>query len=123
MVTDNDLFYKKNEEANIGAVICAGHVTSSTTKIQFNVQLPKKMANISTITITAGTILVRGISGYVQDSYNTPIALTGSTYTVSTVKRNDNTLYIEVAKSSAFSNVTNNTPVSVYTSGLKLKFT
>lgn len=81
------------------------------------------MHNISNVTVTAGTITVRGTAGYVQDSLNTPIKLVGGSYTTTALKRNDGNIMITVAKSSAWSNVTNNTPVAVYTSGLNLKFT
>lgn len=119
-----DLFYSQNEEETYTSqAIFAGHVTSSTTQIVFSIPTTKNMKNISTIAITAGVIVVRGISGYLQDSLNNPIPLTGGTYTITVVKVSNGMIRVTVNKDSAWSNVTNNTPLSVFASGLKLKFT
>lgn len=99
-------------------------MTSSATAIAFAVQTPMRLDNISTITITSGTLTVRGTAGYIEDSYNKPIPLTGGTHDIGTYKRNANTIYINVVKTTAdWLNVTNNTPLSVYFNGVTLKFT
>lgn len=124
-IIDNDIYYKAGDTIILDNYPVVGHVTSSAKKIEFAVCVPKHLNNkISTITITSGTLTVRGIAGYVQDSYNTPIELTDGTYNVVVHKRTENMLYISVTSpNDKFTNVTNNTPVSVYLNSVTLKFT
>ena len=123
LLTVNDLYYKPGDATYLSGFSVMGNMTSSATKIEFAIQTPMRLDNISTITITSGTLIVRGISGYVEDSYNTPIPLTGGTHDIGTYKRNANTIHINVVKTTAdWLNTTNNTPLSVYLNEVNLKF-
>lgn len=93
----------------------SGYVTSSTTSIQLNTPYAVKMRITPTVTFI-GTLVARGISGYVESNagYQNPTAylISGSFYTLAFAK----------SDSSAWSNVTNNTPVSVSLKDFVLEF-
>jgi len=118
----DDLFFKPGDVYNVNTVHCAGFITSSTKNVSFTFFLPKRMDNVNSVTVTAGTIVIRGIAGYVDDTYNNPINLATTTMGKAFYIANSNTIRISVSKSSVFENATNNTPVAVATSGLVLSF-
>lgn len=89
----------------------SGYVTSSAQKIHLNVVVPKSLENISTITVQSLAGQIRGISGYVDNSSSTSFDwLSG--YTVLADKVSDNVVHIQIKKSTALENVTNNTVVN-----------
>ena len=122
LLTVDDLYYKAGDSTYLHGFSTFGHMTSSATSIVFTIHPTMRLDNVSTMTITGGTITVRGVLGYVEDSYNTPIPLTGGTYEVSTIKRNANTFLITVNKTEDWVNTTNNTPLSVYLNGVTVTF-
>ena len=88
----------------------SGYVTSSTQTIHLNVVVPKSLENISTVTVQSLVGQIRGISGYVDNSSSTSFDwLSG--YTVLADKVSDNVVHIQIKKSTALENVTNNTVV------------
>ena len=91
-----------------------GFITSSTTSVSFSLYTPKNLANITSITVTAFTGTLRGISGYLNNQTTAKNWLSDSNYTITATKMSDNMIRIVCDKSSAFTNVTNNTPVSYY---------
>lgn len=98
--------------ASIGA---AGFVTSGSQQMNFFVPLPKSLTNISSITCTRFTGLIRGNSGYVNnvsDSSTNWVGMSGMTVTVQ--KSGTNMVRIILASSSALANVTNNTPLHAF---------
>lgn len=99
---------------------CAGLVTTSTTTVFFTVVLPKKLDNVSSFTVDALTGGMRGISGYVNGTSDSSDLTSG--YTLSGTIMDSQTIRIQVTKSSAMSNVTNNTPVAVSLRAITLTF-
>lgn len=122
LLTVDDLYYKAGDSTYLTGYPVIGHITSSTTAIAFAIQLPMRLDNVSNISITAGTLTVRGTAGYVGDSYNNPIPLTGGTYDIGIYKRTANVIHINVVNSTKWANVTNNTPVSVYLNAVTIRF-
>ena len=113
---ENDLFYKSGDTFTLNTKLpCSGFISTTATGIYILIPTEKSMKNISSITIETLKGSVRGISGYVK---NGSVDM-GSGYdlksnlTCTTVKANDNIIYLTIKKDSAFSNVTNNTPVSL----------
>ena len=108
--------------ASSGSAPLPGFCSASKTEVTFSVVVPKSLANITGVTVTA---LVGGIrttsGGYLDGSNNTKNWLSG--YTVTTSITADNIVLVVIRKSSAFSTVTNNTPVTVSPSSLVLSFT
>lgn len=97
-----------------------GFITSGTKRATVVLQVPKSLENISTVTITAMSGSIRGISGYVDST--TDATNLKTTYTCTASKESDNAILIVIDKSTAFTNATNNTPATVYAT-ITLKFT
>ena len=120
------LLYAVNDTATIGTdtntkgINLVGVVTSSAKRVYITAYTPKSLEDIRTVTVTDMIGSVRGLSGYLDSmAYNTNLV---TTYTVTAEKLTNNAVAITVEKSSAFTNVTNNTPVDFYGT-VTLKFT
>lgn len=103
-----------------GVLPCAGLITTSTTTVFFTVTLPKRLDNISAVTVDALIGGMRGVSGYVNGTSDSSNLKSG--YTVSALIMDEQTIRIQITKSSAMTNVTNNTPVAVSLKTLELTF-
>ena len=109
--------YKAGESVDIHGNY-AGHVTNSSKRLDFFIPLPKSAAN-SQLTITlslnsSNGLSVRTISGYLN---NTQYIDTSTTdYSISLVGQ-ENGVSVRLSKSTAFTNITNNTVVSVTING------
>lgn len=109
------LFYKSGDTLSITSYTdLNGFITSSATSVSFSLYTPKNLANITSITVTSFTGTLRGISGYLNKQTTAKNWLSDSNYTITATKMSDNMIRIVCDKSSAFTNVTNNTPVSYY---------
>lgn len=120
-----ELFYKPGDKLSIdgtgtGGAPFTGYVTSSTTVIRFMVPADKSLANITTITCNVCTGGIRGISGYVDGSRDNTDWTSG--YTITCTKPTNKIVQVEIKKSSAFSNVTNNTPIAYAAANFELEF-
>lgn len=93
-----------------GLMPYAGIITGDAQDCTFTIPLPKPIT-ASTATLTTLTGAIRGTSGYVDSTSNATNLLT--TYTV-TAGIYGGFLRVQISKASAFSNVTNNTPVTLY---------
>ena len=120
-----ELFYKPGDKLSIdgtgtGGAPFTGYVTASTTTIRFMVPVGKSLANITTITCNVCTGGIRGISGYVDGSRDNTDWTSG--YTITCTKPTNKIVQVEIKKSSAFSNVTNNTPIAYAAANFELEF-
>lgn len=88
-----------------------GFITSSATSIRFDLYLPKSLEHIKDVTLNNMSVIVRGISGYIPSSSGITSSDENITFTL--YKRDGNRLSIVITGATAFSNATNNTPVSV----------
>lgn len=96
-------------------ITVGGSITAGKGQIRFGVFLPKKLTNISNITVTSAKITVRNTSGeYILDYVDV-------TNKVSASKSGDNAIYLSYAPGSTMSGI-NNTPVSVEIGALTLTF-
>lgn len=122
----SNVYYKPGdtlEYTNVEVILC-GQVSNATKNLYFCLFTPKMLNNISTVTINilkANTRISGG--GYLDNK----AFISGgydykSLYTCSATKMTDNCIWFNVGKSSAFSNTTNNIPVSVVIHNLKLTF-
>ena len=113
----NQLFYKAGDTYTVsGRIVDNGYISNSTKQINFTITLPKSMANV-TAQLTDLRLNARHSnggyvfgSGYVTNGYN---VLTDSSLTVTILTQADDFLTIQIESATAFSGVTNNTPVSV----------
>ena len=120
-----ELFYKPGDKFvvsnnGVGGAPFAGYVTSSTTNIRIMIPVEKSLANISTITCNACKGQIRGISGYVNGS-SSSVDWESAT-TITCAKASDKVVQIQLHSSSAYTNITNNTPVSLAALNLELEF-
>lgn len=115
----DDMFYSAGDIIEIGATsghaiqVQNGYVTSSTTQLYTTITLPKRLDNITTITANNITVEARGTSGYINSTsgYNEYVGTSGYTVDVQKVTGNPYAITITIGKSSAYTNVNNNTPI------------
>lgn len=95
-------------------VTVGGSLTAGKGQIRFGIFVPKKLTNISKITVNSAKITVRNTSGsYILDYVDV-------TSNVSAKKSGDNAIYLSYGSSNMSG--TNNTPVSVEIEALILTF-
>ena len=116
LIGDDEVYYRNNDTLSITSYTnLNGFITSSTTSVSFSFYTPKSLANISSISVTAFKGTLRGGSGYLDGKTSAYDWYADSTtYTLTASIMSDNMIRIVCTKSSAFTNVTNNTPVSYY---------
>ena len=100
-----------------------GFITSSTTGVRLALYLPKSVSQVPVVKVTECSGTLRGISGYLNsDSSNHDFISDSTNYSVVATKVKDNLITLQINKTSAYTNVTNNTPVSFYPNKLTLSF-
>ena len=122
----DQLFYKAGDTYTVsGRIVDNGYISNSTKQINFTITLPKSMANV-TAQLTDLRLNARHSnggyvfgSGYVTNGYN---VLTDSSLTVTILTQADDFLTIQIESATAFSGVTNNTPVSISMENLTISF-
>lgn len=125
LVRAEDVRYKAGDTFTVADVSAAipGYITTSGKAIHLSVPVDKSMANISSVSVTALKGYIRHAGGgYVDASGATNIDWKGSSYTVAADKASPNLVHISITKTTAFTNVTNNTPVVYQPSALTLSF-
>lgn len=118
---NDHLFYKAGDTLTESFDI-SGWVTTASTELWTAIVLPKNMDNISTVTCTGGSFVMRTTSGGYLDNNSTGIAYNASGITLTVEKRDNRTIAFVLKKSSAFTNVVNNTPVAGVLVNLTLTF-
>ena len=122
---DEALFYKSGD-----AFVCDydtimnGYITSGTKNVRVSLPVPKRLDNISSITVESLNVEGRCNKGYLNSQSGNVEYVGKSGYTVEANKSNNNVVNILISKSSVWSNVDNNTLVSLvaYVGNLKLVF-
>lgn len=114
----DELYYKADDIIELGVsggsrITTTGFVSNSTTVLDFTVYTPKRLTNISGISVMNCNVLLRGISGYLNSNSTLTDYASASGYTVSASMVGTNAITIRITKSSAFTNTSNNTPVNV----------
>ncbi len=114
---EEKLNYQKGDTYTIkdrSYVTVGGSLTAEKGQIRFGIFVPKKLTNISKITVNSAKITVRNTSGsYILDYVDV-------TNNVSASKSGDNAIYLSYGSSNMSG--TNNTPVSVEIGALILTF-
>lgn len=114
---EEKLNYQKGDTYTIkdrSYVTVGGSLTAGKGQIRFGIFVPKKLTNISKITVNSAKITVRNTSGsYILDYVDV-------TNNVSASKSGDNAIYLSYGESNMSGN--NNTPVSVEIGALILTF-
>lgn len=114
---EEKLNYQKGDTYTIedrSFVTVGGSLTAGKGQIRFGIFVPKKLTNISKITVSSAKLTVRNTSGsYILDYVDV-------TNNVSAKKSGDNAIYLSYGSSNMSG--TNNTPVSVEIGALILTF-
>ena len=115
LIVENDLFYSKGDSFSYKAyVACLGHLSSSKTQILFNLPIDKRLDKISNIDCEKLIVNVRTISGsYLLQNIDLKELVTSEAGTLSLNKASNNSIRVVYASNTAFSDCTNNTPLSV----------
>lgn len=117
------LTYESNDTSTFTNLLGSGYITSSSKSIIIGITVGKSLENISSISVNDCVGALRTASGgYVNGtSYDTNwLNQTGVTVTAS--KCDNYHINLSFASSSAYTNITNNTPVSMLASSLVLTF-
>ena len=115
----DELYYKANDIIEIGATggdttyTTIGTLTGSTAVILFNITTSKRLDNINSISANNIQVVIRGINGNLNNNSNFTEYVGASGYTITTGISGSTSITIRITKSSAFTNGTNNTPVSL----------
>lgn len=104
--------WAKGETYSATRSLLSGVITSSSKQLKFGWQSPKNMDNISTITVTAMQGTLRGNQGYIDNDSSIRDLTTLGTLTC--YKRSSWDVEITLDVTTAFTNVTNNTPINFY---------
>lgn len=112
-VPSSDVFYSSGDIIEIGSnyYITCGYVTSSTKSVRVTVITPKRLDNITSITCNNLNVEARTASGYLNSASGYIEYKGKSGYTISCSISSPNSITISLDKSTAYTNVTNNTYV------------
>lgn len=113
----DEIYYKANDIIELGGTsvsteyVLSGYISASTTSLYVTIITPKRLDNISSISVDNLEVEARGISGYLNSTggFNEYVGASG--YTLTADKISSNAITIRITKSSAFTNTTNNTPI------------
>ena len=123
-LTSGDLYFQPGDTFECdNEVVLSGFITSGTTSVRLSFPSPKRLDNITSITCQSFKCEARGIKGYLNSQSGTIEYVGRSGYTVSINKSNNNSSNIFIVKSSAWTNVDNNTPVVFIAASGSLKLT
>lgn len=122
----NGIYY--GEDITLTNMTWSGFVSNSSKSVVFTIPLgrPIHAQNME----FSGTLVIRGIKGYIdQATYSKPLTIGASGYTVNVISSDDERksglIRCEIIRNTAFTNITNNTPISVtthYTNPLVISF-
>lgn len=90
----------------------SGIVTNGAKTIVITYFTPKRIDNISSVLVNSCVGGLRGVQGMIDNTTNN--SNLKDLYTVTSRVRKPNIIELNVEKSTAFSNVINNTPISFY---------
>ena len=111
---DSKIYYKSGDTyANTGYHVIGGAISSSTKGVFFTITLPKRLNYVNSVTCKSCIVSLRGIKGYLNSVSGQNEYVGNSEYTITCEKSSENTVYVSLVKSAAFTNTTNNTPVSI----------
>ena len=116
-------FYAENDTYSSGTTIISGIVTNNAKRLLFIATVDKSLENISTVTVTDLHGHTAGVAGVIDGNASASDNLKNkSGYTVTATKINNNTVRIQIDKSTALTNATTATPFAYY-GYFTLKFT
>ena len=118
----NDFYYVSGDTFTGAIFGVGGFVTSSLSTLDLYFVLPKSLKNISTITVS--TLKGRAISsnGSIDGSTSLSYDWLATGYTATATKRSDNTIRIQIVKTTDMTNAANRLPVTFIVGTISLQF-
>lgn len=117
------MFFKSGDTLTINQVPLSGFVTSSTKIVNLVCPVSKSLSNINSISVTACKGGIRTTEGgYLNSGSDSSDWKNTSGLTVTATKVTDNLINLRIQSTNAFTNVTNNTPLSFWCNPLTLSF-
>lgn len=108
------IYYRPGDTyANTGYHVIGGAISSSTKGVFFTITLPKRLNYINSVTCKSCIVSLRGVNGYLNSRSGQNEYVGDSAYSITCEISSENTVYVSLVKTSAFTNVSNNTPVSI----------
>ena len=119
----DEIFYKPGDVIELGAtdakaLTVDGFISDSSRQLLMSIPVPKRLDNITTITVTSVNVEARGHEGYLNNvsGYNEYVGASGYTFYID--KSSENTIRLRMAKSTAYTksgggNASNNVPISL----------
>lgn len=118
----DNIYYKSGDSFSCIGYVSGGYVSGGTKQFEFGLIVDKSMKNITTITINSCTVLGRTTNGAYLDNKSNGIVKGDSGYTFTATKVSDRFFYVNILKSSEFTNVSNNTPVNARINDINVSF-
>ena len=121
----NALHYKNNDTFTLQDVPINGHLTAAGKKIFLCVQVPKSLADITSITFDAfkgGLRTADGTDHYVESSSDSTDWTAAAGITLTATKKGEYVIQIKMEKSTVFSGAVNNNLVGLFCSPVTMKF-
>lgn len=121
----NALYYKNNDTFTLQDVPITGHLTGAGKTVFLCVQVPKSLADITSITFdafTGGLRTADGTDRYVESSTDATDWTQASGITLTATKKGDHAVQVKIEKSTAFSGAVNNNLVGLYCAPVTMKF-
>lgn len=111
----DELYYKSGDTVTFNQVVVSGTVTASAKALIFTLYLPKSIKNITSASINTTAELVARVpsGGYLDNNSDALYFNTGDYSATVSLKEENSTLYIDVRKTTAYTNISNNMPVSI----------
>lgn len=110
----DDTYYKPGDTINqTTAIDCSGCVTSATKSILVTMTVSKSLANIKTVACTALTAEARGLLGYINSTSGFFNFKGTEGYTITCEKVSNYSILVRINKTEVYTNVNNNTPVTL----------
>lgn len=117
---NSNLFYSANETDSI-SYWGAGVMTGSNKVVYLTVPVTKHLKNISTITISSISMVIRQNNSYLFGTASSSTAITSSNGTISVSKASNHSITLQISFTSSIGG-TNNDAVGVY-ANFSAKFT
>lgn len=119
-----DGVWKPGDTAKISMLVANGFITNGANRMAVGIYLGKPISEKATPELRVLTGYARGLTGYIDNTLTTNQDYMESPFTSTIYRftREAGYLYVFISKSSAFANISNNTPISVIIDELQVEF-
>ena len=116
----DDRYYASGDSETFSTYMAVGGIYNSAKRFYFTITTPKRLDNITTVTVSTLKARVSGVGGLIESSSSTYDWTSG--YTITVTNTGKDYVTVRVDKSTVLSGATVDTPVIVYLGTLTLSF-